>query len=127
MAKSNLGKVFRGRTKYIDPEIKRERNYVVVRDNGKFVSVAKIRSAKKLDDRGKDVNKKLYVLDQKKYPLSKPSGVDYQRYSKNRMSNKNLALSDRNVFPEEKERFSLSSHDTYCVVRHTFPKKKNPR
>ena len=44
--KSNVGKVYRGRTKYIDTETKLERNYVVVRDNGKNVSVSKLKSIK---------------------------------------------------------------------------------
>lgn len=33
--KSNVGKVFQGKTKYIDKETKPERNYVVVIDDGK--------------------------------------------------------------------------------------------
>lgn len=120
MAKSNVGKVYRGRTKYIDPEPKLERNYVVVRDSGRSVSVAKLKSVKKENDRA------LYEIDQKKYGLKKRTGVDYQRFSKNLMSGKDLKLSDRRVFPEGKERFKLSSHDSHRVVLHT-EKKKNPR
>ena len=44
--KSNIGKVYRGRTKYIDKDTKPERNYVVVVDDGKRVSVAKLKSIK---------------------------------------------------------------------------------
>lgn len=118
--KSNVGKVYRGRTKYIDTETKLERNYVVVRDNGRNVSVSKLKSVKKEKDPS------LFEIDRFKYGLSKRTGVDRQRYGKNRMSNKPLSLSDRRVFPEGKERFKLSSHDTHKAIIHT-QKKKKPR
>lgn len=120
--KSNVGKVYRGETKYIDLETKKQRNYVVVRDNGKNVSVAKLKSFKNV------IDPSLYELNMKKYGFKKRTGVDFQRYSKNRMSNKPLSLTDKRVFPEGKERFKLSSHDTHRVVIHTQPrKKKKPR
>ena len=122
MAKGNIGKVYRGETKYIDPETKKQRNYVVVRDNGKAVSVAKLKSIKKERDSA------LMEIDYKKYGLKKRTGVDYQRFGKNRMSKGSLSLSDKRVFPEQKERFKLSSHDTHRAVIHTQPqKKKKPR
>ena len=120
MGKSNVGKVYRGRTKYIDPEPKLERNYVVVKDDGRFVAVAKLKSFKKEQDPA------LMRLDKKKYGFEKETGVDYQRFSKNRMSKKGLSLFDRDVFPEEKERFKLSSYDEHKAVIHT-QKKKKPR
>ena len=43
---SNLGNVYRAETKYIDPDTKKQRNYVVVKDNGKNVSVSKLKSIK---------------------------------------------------------------------------------
>ena len=116
MGKSNVGKVYRGRTKYIDPEPKLERNYVVVKDNGRFVSVAKLKSFKKERDPA------LMRLDKKKYGFKKETGVDYQRFSKNRMSGKNLKINDRRVFPEGKERFKLTSHDAHRAALHTKKK-----
>ena len=121
MSKNNVGKVYRGRTKYIDPETKHERNYVVVRDNGKSVAVAKLKSVKKENDPA------LLEIDYRKYPLSKRTGVDFQQFGLNRMSKKPLKLSDRSVFPESFERFKLSSHDTHKVLIHTRRKKKKPR
>ena len=119
MAKtSNVGKVYRGETKYIDPEPKKQRNYVVVRDNGKYVSVSKLKSFKKESDSS------LYELSRDKYGLEKRTGVDFQRYSRNRMSKQPLSLADKRAFPEGRERFKLSSHDTHRVVIHTQPKKK---
>ena len=118
--KSNVGKVYRGTTKYIDKDTKPERNYVVVKDNGKFVSVSKLKSVKKDNDEA------LFEIDFEKYGLAKRTGVDYQRFDKNRMSKKPLSLEDRKVFPEGQERFKLSSHDTYKAIRHT-QKKKKPR
>lgn len=119
MAKNNIGKVYRGRTKYIDPETKRERNYVVVRDNGKNVSVAKLTSIKKFDERGRNTDPTIMQINHSRYGLEKPTGVYYRRYSKNRMSKKNLKLSDEKVFPEQKERFKLGSHDLHKVLEHT--------
>lgn len=116
MGKSNVGKVYRGRTKYIDPETKLERNYVVVKDNGKFVSVAKLKSYKKENDPA------LMRLDKRKYGFEKETGVDYQRFSKNRMSGKNLKINDSRVFPERKERFKLTSRDAHRAVLHTKKK-----
>ena len=118
--KSNVGKVYRGRTKYIDTETKLERNYVVVRDNGKNVSVSKLKSIKS------ENNPDLYEIDYNKYGLEKRTGIGSKVYSKNRMSKKPLTLSDKRVFPEEKERFKLSSHDTHRVIKHT-QKRKKPR
>ena len=71
-----MGKVYRGTTKYIDKDTKLERNYVVVKDNGKFVSVAKLKSIKKEND------KALFEIDFKKYGLTKRTGVDFQRFDK---------------------------------------------
>ena len=121
MGKSNVGKVYRGETKYIDPETKKQRNYVVVRDNGRGVSVAKLKSIKK------DGDPALMEINHKKYGLEKRTGVDYQRFGKNRMSGASLKLSDKKVFPEQKERFNLSSRDTHRAVIHTQPRKRKGR
>ena len=123
--KNNVGKVYRGKTKYIDKETKPERNYVVVVDDGKKVSVAKLKSIKIFDKDGKNADKALVEINATRYGLKKRTGVDFQRFSKNRMSGKSLTLSDRKVFPEENERFKLGSHDTSRVVRHTQKKKRD--
>lgn len=121
----NVGKVYRGRTKYIDPEIKHERNYVVVRDRNNYVSVAKLKSIKKFDENGKNADRALVEINATRYGLQKRTGVDFQVFNKNRMSGKPLTLSDKKVFPEEKERFKLGSHDTARAIRHTeFGKNK---
>ena len=115
--KSNVGKVYRGKTKYIDCETKETRNYVVVRDNGKNVSVAKLKSIKAEKDPA------LMEINYTKYGLTKRTGVDFQRFSKNRMSKKPLSLSDKRVFFEGQERFKLSSKDTHRAIKHTENKK----
>ncbi len=116
---SNVAKVYRGRTKYIDSEPKLERNYVVVKEKQPYVEIAKLKSVKKEKDRA------LFEIDKDKYGLEKRTGVDYQRFSKNRITRKNLSLFDSDVFPEGKERFRLTSHDTHRAQLHT--KKKKPR
>ena len=62
--KSLVGKVYRGETKYIDPDTKKQRNYVVVRDNGRHISVSKLKSIKTENDPA------LYEIDYKKYGLA---------------------------------------------------------
>lgn len=116
---TNVGKVYRGRTKYIDPETKLERDYVVVRDNGRNVTVSKLKSIKKFDENGKNADPALVEINHERYGLPKRTGVDYQRFDKNRMSGKRLTLEDKQVFPEEKERFKLGSRDTHEALKHT--------
>lgn len=113
---SNVGKVYRGRTKYIDPENKLERNYVVVKEKMPYVTVAKLKSIKKENDPA------LHEINKDKYGLEKRTGVDYQRFSKNRMSGKKLTLFDQEVFPEDKERFRLDRKDIHQAVVHTKKK-----
>ena len=121
--KNNIGTVWRGKTKYIDKEIKAERNYVVVLDDGKKVSVAKLKSIKIFDENGRNADKALVEINATRYGLKKRTGVDFQRFGKNRMSGKDLSLSDKKVFPELNARFKLGSHDTSRVLRHTRNKK----
>lgn len=126
--KSNIGKVYRGRTKYIDKDTKPERNYVVVVDDGKRVSVAKLKSIKIFDENGRNADKALVEINATRYGLEKRTGVDFQRFSKNRMSGKPLRIDDKDVFPKNTECFVLSSKDKHNVLVHTNsimnPKKK---
>ena len=121
---SNVGKVYRGQTKYIDKETKAERNYVVVVDNGKKVSVAKLKSIKIFDEAGRNADKALVEINASRYGLEQRTGIDFERFSKNRMSGKDLKLSDEKVFPEQKECFKLGSHDTSRAIRHTSKRQK---
>ena len=115
----SVGKVYRGKTKYIDPETKAERNYVVVVDDGKRVSVAKLKSIKIFDENGRNADRALVEINATRYGLEKRTGVDFQTFDQNRMSKKPLQLEDDDVFPEGKERFKLGSHDTHKVLVHT--------
>lgn len=121
----NVGKVYRGTTKYIDVDTKPQRNYVVVVDDGKHVVVSKLKSIKIFDVNGKNADHALVEINSTNYGLQKRTGVDYQRFSKNRMSGKRLSLSDKQVFPEAKERFKLGSHDLHNALMHTSQKRKN--
>ena len=128
---NNVGKVYRGKTKYIDKDTKIERNYVVVKDNGKNVSVAKLKSIKKFDCQGRNADSALIEINSERYGLKKRTGVDFQRFSKNRMSKQPLKLSDKRVFPNGKEEFKLNSKDKHNVLVHTKsianPKNKKTR
>ena len=113
-----VGGVYRGRTKYIDPEPKLERNYVAVRAIGNKVSVVKMKSYKK------DVDPDLVEISQKKYGLEKRTGVDHEMFSKNRMSGKDLKITDRDAFPKGSPEFRLTSHDTHRVLEHINTQRK---
>ena len=123
-AGKNVGKVYRGKTKYIDNETKPERNYVVVMDDGKKVTVAKLKSIKIFDENGRNADKALVEINATRYGLEKRTGVDFQRFNKNRMSGGPLSLQDRKVFPEQKERFTLSNRDRDKALYHTQARKR---
>lgn len=120
----NVGKVYRGRTKYIDVETKPERDYVVVIDDGERVKVAKLKSIKIFDENGKNADKALVEINSERYGLKVRTGVDYQKFDKNHMSKQRLRLSDKRVFPEQKERFTLSKRDTDKALYHTGAKNR---
>ena len=123
--KSNVGKVYRGKTKYIDKETKEERDYAVVRESPRGISVAKVKSIKKFDENGKNADKALTEINHERYGLPKRTGVDFQLFSTNRMSGKPLRIDDKKVFPEDKERYTLSNRDRDKAIYHTGAKKRN--
>ena len=53
--------------------------------------------------------------------------MDSPLFDKNRMSNAPLRVSHKKVFPEEKERFTLSNRETERVLVHTRQKKRNKK
>lgn len=124
---TNVGKVYRGTTKYIDKETKPERNYVVVLDDGKRVSVAKLKSIKIFDENGKNADKALIEINATRYGLTKRTGVDFQVFSNNRMSGKPLTINDKKVFPENQPRFTLGSHDLNRTLIHTGKKPRSKK
>lgn len=126
-AGKNVGKVYRGKTKYIDKETKPERNYVVVMDDGKKVTVAKLKSIKIFDENGRNTDKALVEINATRYGLEKRTGVDFQRFDKNRMSGMPLSLQDRKVFPEQKERFTLSNRDRDKALFQTGVRKRQAK
>lgn len=109
------GNVYWANNRKIDPTDEKERRqYAVVRDNGKNVEVSKIRG---FNDNEKN-NERLYELDQKKYSLSKRSGVDKNVYYQRADNKKPLKLEDKQVF-DNNSSFKLSSHDLHRVIKHT--------
>lgn len=125
--KSAVGKIYRGETKYIDKEPKKQRNYVVVRDTPRGVSVAKLKTIKQFDEHGKNADKALVEINHESYDLPNRTGVDFQRFDKNLMSGKPLDLQDKDVFPDGRERATLSNRDKNKVLIHTGVKKPNRR
>ena len=82
-------------------------------------TVAKLKSIKIFDEEGKNADKALVEINATRYGLEKRTGVDFQTFAKNRMSGQPLKIEDKKVFPEEKERFKLGSHDLSRTLRHT--------
>lgn len=129
-AKPNLnkhvGEIWRGETKYIDTEPKKQRNYVIVVDDGKHQTVSKLKSIKIFDEEGKNADKALVEINATRYGLEKRTGVESETFSTNRMSGRPLTVSNKRVFPDEKPRAKLGSRDTSRVLRHTgrMPKQK---
>ena len=78
---------------------------------------------RKFDDKGKNADKALLEINHARYGLPNRTGVDFQKFNKNRMSKKDLSLSDKDVFPNQKELFKLGSHDLSRTLRHTKVKK----
>lgn len=117
--KNAVGKVYRGETKFIDKEPKKQRDYAVVRDCDGKVTVAKLKTVKIFDETGKNADPALVEINHERYGLPNRTGVDFQRFDKNRMSGKPLRLDDKEVFPEDKERFTLGGRDTERALRHT--------
>lgn len=124
-AASRVGKVYRGETKYIDIEPKKQRDYVVVRDTDCGVTVSKLKTIKKFDENGKNADGALVEINHERYGLPNRTGVDFQRFDKNRMSGNPLRLEDPDVFPEQCERFTLSRKDTDKAIYHAGVKKRN--
>ena len=109
-----VGYVYYANSKKIDNSDYRDRKrYVVVKDNGFFVGVAKIRGY----SNNSANDSRLYLLDISKYPLNKKSGVDKKVYTTKAGKSKKLSLYDRSVFDKESD-FKLSSKDTHRVLNH---------
>lgn len=125
-ANKHVGEIWCGETKYIDTEPKKQRNYVVVVDDGKHQTVSKLKSIKIFDEKGKNADKALVEINATRYGLEKRTGVESETFSTNRMSGRPLTVSNKRVFPDEKPRAKLGSRDTSRVLRHTgrMPKQK---
>lgn len=114
-APKHTGEVYWANNTKIDPsDTKTRRQFAVVNDTNGYVKVAKIRG---VNDNSKN-DERLYKLDEKKYPLTKPSGVDKKVYTTRADNKKLLKLNDKQVF-DSNPSFKLSSHDTHNVVVHT--------
>ena len=113
------GYVYWANSRRIDKTDKKpRRQYAIIRDNGKYVKVSKIRG---FNENDKNKNR-LYELDMKKYPLTKRSGVDNYVYSRRSDNKKLLSLQDKQVF-DEKPAFKFSGRDTRRILEHTKIKK----
>ena len=122
--KKRIGNVYWSNSQFIDAnDIKKRRQYVVVRDDGKFVKVSKIRGY----NENIQNNDRLFKLNLSKYPkLKKQCGVDNYVYSYRNRPKQKLSLEDKSIFDNEPE-FNLTSHDTHRVLIHTKDKRHKKR
>jgi cystathionine beta-lyase family protein involved in aluminum resistance len=123
LRKKEIGNVYWANSNLIDKSDKKtRRQYSVVKDNGKYVGIAKIRGF----NNNKKNNERLFELDIKKYPLTKRSGIDNKVYSKRSDNNKLLRIEDKQVF-DKKPSFKLSSHDTHKAIIHTISNRRHKK
>lgn len=121
MKKKRTGNIYWANSKLIDKSDNKERRqYAVLRDNGKNVSVAKVRG---FNNNSKN-NSRLYELNITKYPLTKRSGIDNHLYSRRADNQALLELEDKQVF-DSKPAFKMSSHDTHKSIEHARRKKRS--
>lgn len=117
--KSNVGKVYYGKTKYIDNDTRPRRRYVVVNDNGTNVKVSKLKSIKKFDNNGKNADPFLQEIDQSKYPkLKQRTGVDSEVFNKNRRTKQKLTLDKGNGVFDATPDFELDASDIARIKKH---------
>lgn len=115
MRSKKTGNVYWVNSRKIDKtDSKKRRQYAIVRDNGKYVKVSKVRGFNE-NIRNQE---RLMELDKNKYPLSKRSGLDRQLYHQRVDNKKLLQLEDYEVF-DKNPSFKMSSRDTHLAIRHT--------
>ena len=113
--RNNEGKVFWGKSRYIDKDKKPRRMYLVVSDAINKIRVSKITDYK--DGQNK------YVLDENKYSqLKKKSGVSKNTYSKNKVNKKDLTLDLNNIF-DKNHIFEVDDQDFREIIRFISKKK----
>lgn len=115
----NIGKVFYGKTKYIEKDTKPRRRYVIVNENESDIKVAKMKTIKKINSKGENIDYFLIEIDSTKYKgLTNRTGVDSNVFSKNRVTKQNLHLGKTNGVFDDKEQFMLDDTDYEKVDRH---------
>lgn len=117
--KTNVGKVYYGKTSCIDNDTRPRRRFVVVNDNGQSIKVSKLKTIKKFDNFGNNADEYLLELDKTKYPkLKERTGVDSQVYNKNRRTKQKLTLTKDNGVFDCVPDFELDCKDKSRVIRH---------
>lgn len=116
--KGNEGKVFYGKTKFIEPDTKPRRRFVVVKDNGLNVKVSKLNSMK-MDMKGNFIQDKHKIeIDRNYTGLTKRTVVDDKVFSKNRKTKEKLYLGKNNGVFDEMEEFIVSDYDMERIHNH---------
>lgn len=119
-----VGSVFIGQTMFIDPDTKRTRRYIVLKQRGDIVRVGKLKSIKIFDENGKNADPYLVEINQNYPGLTKRTGVDKSTFAKNLIKNQPLEITDDDVFKQEPE-FRVSARDLNKAQIHTGIKKYN--
>lgn len=92
--------------------------HVAVAEDGKHISVCKLKTIRKYDESGRNADHALVGINSTRYGVAKPNGSRFSGFSKNRQSKKALELEDRDVFPEGEARFTFGSHDKHNALLH---------
>lgn len=122
--KNNEGKVYYGKTRYIDHDVKPRRRFVVVNDNGENIAVAKLGSLKKFDSKGKNVDSRFVEIDPDYPGLTKRTGAYNQLYKKNKVTKEKLSLRQGNGVFDKNPEFELTDVDFHKVDSHVIRRGK---
>ena len=125
--KNNEGKVYYGKTRFIDTDNKPRRRFVVTKDEDGYISVAKVGSLKFYDKDGNNLNPAFVEIKSTYKGLTKRTGVFNREYSKNRKTKERLNLRKGNGVFDGKELFELDDEDFNKVDLHIKNAKTNYR
>ena len=123
--KGNEGKVYYGKTRYIDRDTKPRRRFVVVIDHGENVSVSKLTSIKQVDETGKNIKETVVEIKPAYKGLKQRTGVFNRVYNRNRVSKEKLKLGKGNGVFDEKPEFEIDDEDFKKVDEHIKKAKRD--
>ncbi|MDR2047185.1 MAG: hypothetical protein LBP79_04745 [Clostridiales bacterium] len=123
----NEGKVYYGKTRFIDRDSKPRRRFVVTKDTGVNVEVAKLTSIKELDVNNENSRKNVAEIKSTYKGLTRRTGVFERVYNRNRVTKEKLRLDKGNGVFDDKFEFELDDEDFDKVLKHVKKAKRHKK